>query len=183
MRPPKTSYTHPLLIDTVTAPGGGLIGMTFCPGKKQPDGLAGNWARDLGLDLDRIRNWGARVVVTLMEAHELDRYAVAQIGAEVAARGMAWLHLPIVDVSIPDAAFEARWEQEAGATLHAHLAAGERVLLHCRGGLGRTGTIAARLLIEAGVPHEAAIQAVRRARRGTIEVARQEAYVRALQGT
>ena len=64
----------------MVAPGGGLIGMTFCPGKIQPGGLSGNWRRDLTTDLDAIRDWGAVVVVTLMEAHELARYRVAALG-------------------------------------------------------------------------------------------------------
>ena len=67
-RPALTSESHPLRIDAVAAPGGGEIGMTFCPGKYQPTGLTANWQRDLGLDLDRIRDWGAVAVVTLMEA-------------------------------------------------------------------------------------------------------------------
>jgi ADP-ribosyl-[dinitrogen reductase] hydrolase len=174
-----TSQTHPLRIEPVTAPGGGLIGMTFCPGKHQMGGLHGPWRRDLTLDLDVIRDWGAVAVVTLMEKHELGQYQVASIGAEVTARGMVWLHLPIVDVNIPDAAFETLW-QETGPRLCAWLRAGERILLHCRGGLGRTGTIAARLLIELGLKPEDAIRAVRAARRGTIEIGEQEAYVRGL---
>ncbi|MFC7738150.1 hypothetical protein ACFQX4_20480 [Roseomonas sp. GCM10028921] len=174
-----TSETHPLRIEPVTAPSGGSIGMTFCPGKFHPGGLAGNWRRDLGLDLDRVRDWGAVAVVTLMEGHELTRYRVEEMGAEVAARGMEWLHLPIIDAGIPGPEFEAAWE-EAGPRLHAWLSAGERVLLHCRGGLGRTGTVAARLLVEAGMAPGAAIAAVRAARAGTIESRTQEAYVRGL---
>lgn len=30
----QTSLSHPLTIDAVALPGGGQIGMTFCPGKK-----------------------------------------------------------------------------------------------------------------------------------------------------
>jgi ADP-ribosyl-[dinitrogen reductase] hydrolase len=51
-----TSQTHPLRIEPVAAPSGGLIGMTFCPGKIQPGGLSGNWRRDLATDLDAIRD-------------------------------------------------------------------------------------------------------------------------------
>jgi hypothetical protein len=51
----KTSITHPLGINAVATPGGGQIGMTFCPGKHQRDSLSGHWSRDLGLDLDSIR--------------------------------------------------------------------------------------------------------------------------------
>jgi ADP-ribosyl-[dinitrogen reductase] hydrolase len=45
------------------------------------------------------------------------------------------------------------------------------------GGLGRSGMIAARLLVELGEEPRAAIQRVRAVRRGAIETAAQEAYV------
>ena len=115
-------------------------------------------------------------VVTLMEAHELARYRVTAIGEEVRARGTAWLHLPIVDANVPDEAFEDLW-REAGPRLRTWMGDGKRILLHCRGGLGRTGTIAARLLIELGMAPEAAVRAVRAARVGTIETRAQQAYV------
>jgi len=86
----KTGITHPLRIDAVATPGGGQIGMTFCPGKKQRDSISGAWSRDLGLDLDRIREWGAITVVTLMEAHELACYKVGGLGDAVRQRGMTW---------------------------------------------------------------------------------------------
>lgn len=176
---PMTSLTHPLRVDAVAAPGGGLIGMTFCPGKKQAHAVSGTWDRDLGLDLGRVHAWGAVAVVTLMEEHELAAYQVERLGVVVEALGMEWHHLPIVDVGVPGRAFEAAWRQ-SGPRLRAHLLAGRRILLHCRGGLGRTGTIAARLLVELGVPPEDAIAAVRAARPGTIEVAAQEAHVRSI---
>ncbi|MFH5927480.1 cyclin-dependent kinase inhibitor 3 family protein [Roseomonas xinghualingensis] len=177
-----TSETHPLRIEPVAAPGGGLIGMTFCPGKVQSGGLGGNWRRDLVLDLDAVRDWGAVAVVTLMEEHELARYRVAAMGEEVRARGMDWLHLPIVDADVPNEAFEALWK-EAGPRLLTWLGEGRRILLHCRGGLGRTGLVAARLLIELGMEPGEAVKAVRAARRGTIETRAQEAYVMALVAT
>ena len=49
------------------------------------------------------------------------------------------------------------------------------------GGLGRTGMIAARILVEMGLSAELAIKSVREARPGTIETAAQEAYVRTLE--
>ena len=175
MTQPMTSASHPLRIDAVTAPVGGLVGMTFCPGKKQVAALSGNWDRDLAVDLDRIRDWGAVAVVTLMEEHEFARFRVDGIGRAISERAMRWYHLPIVDGNVPDEAFEQAWAT-TGPELRADLTAGRNILLHCRGGLGRTGTIAGRLLIEFGLPAEQAINQVRQARPGAIETAAQELY-------
>ena len=79
-----TSTNNPLLIaELPMRTGGGMMGITFAPGKKQPDSFSGHHDRDLGADLDRIAAWNAAIVVTLMEAHELDKVAIANIGAEV----------------------------------------------------------------------------------------------------
>lgn len=86
---------------------------------------------------------------------------------------------PIVDADLPDAVFEQSW-RDAGPRLRAWLGEGRRILLHCRGGLGRTGTIAARLLIELGLEPDAAVTAVRAARVGALETRSREAYVRTL---
>lgn len=174
-----TSLTHPLRIDAVAAPGGGLIGMTFCPGKKQRDAASGTWDRDLDLDLARIRDWGAVAVVTLMEAHELAKYQVERLGAAVEAFGLEWHHLPIIDADVPREPFEALWVR-SGPRLREHLAAGRRILLHCRGGLGRTGTIAARLLAELGMPTRDAVAAVHAARPGTLETPAQVVHALAV---
>jgi ADP-ribosyl-[dinitrogen reductase] hydrolase len=68
------------------------------------------------------------------------------------------------------------WE-EAGEALRARLRAGFNILIHCKGGLGRAGMIAARLLTELGVPPSQAIANTRNARPGAIETAAQEAFV------
>jgi ADP-ribosyl-[dinitrogen reductase] hydrolase len=85
--------------------------------------------------------------------------------------------MPIVDVSVPDRAFERRWKTES-PRIRALLAGGKRVLVHCRGGIGRAGTIAACLLVEFGMDPDRAIDEVRRVRRGAIETPNQERYVR-----
>lgn len=175
---PRTSYTHPLQIPSVT-PGEGLgrVGISFCPGKWQADAMTGAWARDLAADLDAVAEWGAIAVVTLVEAHELVALRVENMGAAVAARGMRWFHLPIPDVMAPGPAFEVAWA-DAGSVLRSILRGGGDVFVHCKGGLGRAGTVAARLLVELGVDPEQAIADVRAARAGAIQVSEQEAYVR-----
>ena len=169
---------HPLEIDEVRAgPGLGRVGLTFCPGKKQAAGLTGGWNRDLPTDVERIRNWGAAVVVTLVEQHEIVSLEVTTLGGEIERRHMEWLHLPIADVSIPAPAFEREWNR-VGPGLRARLRDGFDVLIHCKGGLGRAGTIAARLLVELGWNQEGAIEAVRGVRPGAIETSQQLEHVR-----
>lgn len=157
----RTSQTDPLRIDHV----GFGIGLTFCPGKYD----AGRWDRDLDADLAVVQAWGATTLVTLIEDFEFDLLRVRAL-PERARALFEWHHLPIRDGGVPDAAFEMRW---AAASLRTT----ERLVLHCRGGLGRAGLAAARLLVEAGIEPEAAIRQVRKARPGAIETAEQERYV------
>jgi ADP-ribosyl-[dinitrogen reductase] hydrolase len=57
------------------------------------------------------------------------------------------------------------------------LLGGESIVVHCRGGPGRTGVIAARLLIELGESPQRALSRVRAARPGAVENREQEIYV------
>ena len=174
---PRTSASHPLLIAEVCpAPGMGLIGVTLCPGKTQSWGLSGAWARDLDTDLGAIVTWNAAVVLTLVEQDELERLQVTGLGYAVQEGHMEWLHLPIRDRSVPDAAFQEAWV-EVGESLRARLRAGFNVLIHCMGGLGRAGMMAARLLVELGWKPDDAIRAVRKVRPGAIETDDQEDLV------
>jgi ADP-ribosyl-[dinitrogen reductase] hydrolase len=69
-----------------------------------------------------------------------------------------------------------KW-RENGQRIKSILSGGGRVLLHCRGGIGRTGTIAAKLLVEFGFKPSDAIDLVRSTRPGTIETEAQEQYL------
>jgi ADP-ribosyl-[dinitrogen reductase] hydrolase len=61
---------------------------------------------------------------------------------------------------------------------------GKNVVVHCRGGLGRTGTVAACVLVALGRhTAEDAIETVRKARRGTIQTNEQEGFVRRFEET
>ena len=173
----KTSHSHPLRIGAVT-PGSdrGRIGVTLCPGKTDPAGLTGAWARDLNLDLDLIRRWGATAVVSLITDQEIDYLGVRDLPGAVRDRHMEWWHLPIEDGQPPGQEFEAAWAV-AGEALRDRLRAGFDVLVHCKGGLGRAGTVAARLLVELGARPDYAILLVREARPHAIETPAQEAHL------
>jgi hypothetical protein len=174
----RTSQTHPLQIAEVRSSAShGRIGITFCPGKHDNAAATGAWARDLSTDLDAIAAWGARLVLTLNEPAELEALKVPHLGAEVLRRGLDWRRLPIADYSVPTEAFEKQWETH-GRDIRALLRSGGDVLVHCKGGLGRAGMIAARLLVELGMAPEQAIREVRRARAGAIETPAQLGVVK-----
>lgn len=154
--------------DSLALPGtDARIGLCPCPG------LGGPLAGDLG----RLRDWGAECLVTLVEDHELAALGVTSIRAETETLGMRWRHLPIRDMCAPDETFEAGW-RSTGPELHGLIREGRSIALHCHGGHGRTGTIAARLLVEMGSDPEAAMARVREVRPPSIETPAQEAYIR-----
>ena len=178
-QPRQTSASNPLLIaELPSGPGGGVIGITFAPGKQQDAALTGAHARDLHADLDAIAAWNAAAVVTLVEAQELGALGIATLGAEVRRRHMEWHHWPIQDYGVPDADFASAWPARS-AMLSRLLACGGSVLIHCKGGLGRAGMVGARLLVEAGAARQDAIAAVRAVRPGAIETPAQAAWVAA----
>jgi ADP-ribosyl-[dinitrogen reductase] hydrolase len=174
---PKTSVTHPMRIDALPF-GRGSIGLTFCPGKKQTNALSGIWHRDLELDLDAMAAWGCTEVITLIEPWEFDELSVHELGASIAQRGWRWHHWPITDRGAPDDRFLARWfvEQES---LRSRLRDGGRLVVHCKGGLGRAGTTAA-MLLSMEHPEETVadlITRVRATRPGAIETSAQERFL------
>lgn len=174
----RTSKSHPLRIDSVS-PGDGLgrIGITLCPGKKDPRAWNGPADRDLDLDLDEIQRWGATAVVSLITDREIDDLQVRGLSEAVQDRHMEWWHLPIPDVSPPGSDFEIGW-RVVGEAIRDRLRMKFDVLVHCKGGLGRAGTVAARLLVELGENPDAAIRKVRHARsKYAIETKEQERHI------
>ena len=173
-----TNRSSLLCIDPVTLDQcSGVIGMTLCPGRKVSNAIGGDWGRDLDVDLKVIRDWGAGTLVSLMEKDEMEFYGVGDLPEKSTRLGMEHLHLPIVDMDIPDEYFEREW-LTAGEKLRNILLSGESIVIHCLGGFGRTGTIAGRLLVELGTDPETAIRRIRQARPGTIQTIFQETYVR-----
>jgi ADP-ribosyl-[dinitrogen reductase] hydrolase len=173
----RTSLSHPLRIDTVAASeAGGLIGMTLCPGRRDTLSVEGAWERDLTADLAIVSAWKPGMVLTLIEDFEFELLGVPTFSVSMLQADLPWRHLPIRDAGVPDASFEDAW-LTTGDEARAILMRGGRVLLHCRAGLGRTGMIAARLLVELGSRPEKAVATVRATRSGTIETRAQVRHV------
>jgi atypical dual specificity phosphatase len=100
---------------------------------------------------------GVSVVINLHQrAHRPSR---------LAAFGLTELHLPVADFTAPSPEQLARG---VDAIDHA-LAEGQKVAVHCGGGLGRTGTLLACYLVRHGMSTVDAIERVRAVRPGSIE--------------
>ncbi|MDT3467314.1 MULTISPECIES: cyclin-dependent kinase inhibitor 3 family protein [Stenotrophomonas maltophilia group] len=175
----RTSISHPLKIATlpVGANGGG-IGVTFAPGKHQDVAMTGSWARDLDVDLASIAEWGAQHLITLIEPREFEELLITSLEERARAHGLMWHGLPITDGAAPDARLLGPW-RSLGPQFAAELLSGTRIVVHCKGGLGRAGTVAAMLLIETGFASDGidAIAKVRSVRPGAVETAEQEEFI------
>jgi hypothetical protein len=175
----RTSLTHPIRVDFIeseqmTLPG--RIGLTFAPGKKQRDALTGRWERDLDADLERLRHqWHTDVLLSLIEEHEFTALGIPTLRGHAQHYGIQVIWFPIRDVSIPTSMEEFAAMVKV---VHNVLEEGKTVVIHCMGGLGRTGLVAAALLVHATeLSPEEAIAVVRRARQGTIQTVEQEQFV------
>jgi protein-tyrosine phosphatase len=169
----------PLKIATIAVPSlPGVIGISCCPGMKEFSTLD---LYDDGIenDLQCICNWGATVIVNLLEAREIVTLGVAALPGRILSRNMTFLHLPMANNVLPDDVFEKKWLLARSRLLHG-LQKGERILIHCKEGIGRSGIVAARLLIESGIDADRAIKTVRKASPGSFMLYSQEKYCHSL---
>jgi protein-tyrosine phosphatase len=153
-----TSASDPIRIDFLPVPLPGRVGLTFAPGKC--DGL--RWQRSLPQDLDRLQAfYSVSHLVSLIEDHELAHYRIGNLYAEAERRGIAVRRFPIPDVSVPaDVESLAPLVRQIGGWV----AVREKVVIHCIGGLGRTGTVAGCFLVEQGLGAAGALKLLREVR-------------------
>jgi protein-tyrosine phosphatase len=170
----RTSETSPLYVDFLPAEAHGLagrIGLTMAPGKRDHFGL---WDRELELDLERLRDhYRASLLVTLVEEHELRLLRIPTLLARARAHGLDSEWFPFEDGDVPS---DAPGLTALTGRILETVRAGRTVVIHCRGGLGRSGLVAAACLIALGHAPPDAIRIVRAARTGAIEP-RQEAWL------
>ena len=176
----KTSESDPILVDflpqeELEVPG--QLGLTLAPGKKT-DEKDVQWERDLETDLKRLREeYGVGVLVSLMERDEYSDLQIPELFQKAEEQGMAVLYLPIPDYGVPNASEDDDYRPFV-EDIAERIEEGETVVVHCRGGLGRSGMVAASVLVALGHPAEEAIKTVRGARKGAIETPDQEDRVR-----
>lgn len=176
-------FDPPLRIDWLTADRfedglPGRLGLTILPGKR---GVSTRYpgrvySRDLDNDLASLRGAGVRRLILLVEDAELQHWSDPRIVERGAKCAVEVLRYPMPDGHPPASVEEVRAILDAVRTGRA---TGD-VAVACMGGVGRTGTVAACALVEAGLDPTTAIAAVREVRHPqAVETLRQERFVEA----
>lgn len=145
--------------------------------------MRGWWERDLKANLRVLREeYDTDVLVSVMEEHEYQGYGIPELFKQDLIEDIEILRFAIEDMNIPREA-EAKEYEALVQDIVNRTRKGKNVVVHCRGGLGRTGTVAACVLV-ALRRHSAdeAIDAVHKARRGTVQTSEQEDFVRLFEG-
>lgn len=123
------------------------------------------------------RQWQPTYVLTLIPDDELEMLGIPDIEERVNSFPAKWKHLAISDFQIPTSQFEIIWDA-VSSELKSCLENGGKILVHCRMGQGRSGTVAGRLLKLFGLSGDDAIRQVRLAQAAAIETEGQEAHLR-----
>ncbi|HYA17244.1 MAG TPA: dual specificity protein phosphatase family protein [Bryobacteraceae bacterium] len=113
---------------------------------------------------DEIASWqrqGVDTVFSLLTGDEERELDLAGERDAVRSAGLKFLSFPIEDRKVPESETALR---EAVEQLDEELAAGKHVALHCRQGIGRTGLVAACLLLTRGIDAKTAVARLSKAR-------------------
>ncbi|WP_372570629.1 protein-tyrosine phosphatase family protein [Ruegeria jejuensis] len=138
--------------------GGGTLALSPLPGR----------SGDYESDLAQIAEWKPGLVISMTTELEMFETGALQFGADIQSRASRWAHLPVRDFTAPPFAIQQAWPDVSADARHA-LSGGGRVLVHCRGGCGRSGMVALRLMIECGEAPEAALTRLRALRPCAVE--------------
>ena len=161
--------THPSDLLPLEQGSAGFI-LTPCPGTRGVDAPEA---------VGQLQAAGATALLTLMPSSEMASNGVSTLGELCAQRGLQWFHLPIEDEHAPEADFDAAWQTQRPA-VHRLLDAGKKIAIHCKGGSGRTGLMAAQILVERGWPKDEATRAVKALRPNALSLAVHQDYLAGL---
>lgn len=164
--PSKGQADQAFTIFAVSAANGILA---ICP----LPGASGDYAGDMAL----IHDWQPGLVISMTTEAEHVAVGAATLGVDFQSMGSRWAHLPVADFGVPEGSANAAWGKVSASARQA-LEGGGRVLVHCRGGCGRSGMAALRLMIECGETPERALRRLRLARPCAVETDDQLVWAR-----
>ena len=150
--------SHPF--DKLPLGDGSTLIFTPCPGTKEVS---------LRESLRQLVEGGARAVITLMPADEMARNDASTLPEVCLEMGIRWFHFPIEDDASPGQGFEQPWEeqkQQVFEMLNQRMA----IAIHCKGGSGRTGLMAAIIMLERGIPFEQTVSQVKSLRPNALKL-------------
>jgi protein-tyrosine phosphatase len=189
-------------LDLAAAPGfadtTGRFGMTLLPGRRCA-GKVTKQPRDLERDAAALAALEVDAFVLLVEDHELIACGVPSFSTVLADHGIPVIRCPIIDHRTPRDRSSAQRPlsrpphsghvvpapgdiaafDDLVRSIEARLGEGQTLAVSCKGGLGRTGMLAACLLKRAGLDPDTAMDVVRRSRPAAIDHGDQEAFIRA----
>lgn len=114
----------------------------------------GDWLED---EVSAWRRYGIDTVVSLLTDEEEQELDLAHEASEARKHNVAFISYPVPDRGVPS---NISTLSDLLETIHRDLQHGRNVLVHCRQGIGRTGLIAASLLVRDGMEPASAIQKV-----------------------
>jgi protein-tyrosine phosphatase len=120
--------------------------------------VSGEWIED---EFSMISNWGINRIVSLLEDQEAIEVGLGMERQLAEKNGMEFVSYPIPDRGLPVSVseylnFTRRHYREAAGGLH--------TVVHCRAGIGRTGLIAAGVLLHCGFEPKEAFEHISRKR-------------------
>ena len=118
--------------------------------------------------LAQVANWNADIIVTMIT---VDEFSCDDFAAKITHTTPQWIQAAVTDFGVPDSDFNPIINR-----LVAVLNENKRIMIHCKGGQGRSGMLAMRLLVEQGEQAVDALNRIRMVRPNAVETIQQEQW-------